>query len=105
MPDSSREIINLMTLYAAGAQLNTSRRMAATGAQTQTQIARHARWIHTSVLCRTDDHVCIIAALLNAVHVHNQDDALKIVYVGPIPDDRFGTINAWMERIFPNYAL
>lgn len=45
------------------------------------------------------------AALVNAVHVLNLSDAGTLLSLGPIPDDRFGTVSIWMQRFFSRYTL
>lgn len=105
MAEKTRELIRVMTLSGCKRQTDRPVTVHAPGNRTQAPIAQHHSWIHTSVFCRSNEHECMRAALVNAVNVFNRRDAETLLSLGPIPDDRFGTVNTWLEQKFCQYAL
>lgn len=104
-PPAVREKIKEVTLQTCRIRPDTPIKVHAAGSRTRAHLAEHQRWVHTSVFCRSDDSDCMRAALINAINIFSRADAEHLLSLGPIRDDRFSTVNTWMERHFPRYSL
>lgn len=96
MPPATIESINLITLVTWHEQLNTPIRVHSARARSRSPYWPISQIGYTTVCGQP---------FLNAFHFVNHGNAETLISLGPISDDQFGTLNTWMARFFPLYAL
>lgn len=102
---TTREFIDVKTFGTCRALPHVPIKVNAAGARTQTHVGQHDRWLHISVCSRSDDHDCMRADNVNAVHVLYRGDTKTLFSPGSIRDELFGTVRTWMQRCFSRYSL
>lgn len=65
----------------------------------------NSRMLDAPTFCRSEHSDCMRAAIANGINLYRRDEAERFLSLGPIPDERFGTVNNFLRSHGMRYNL
>lgn len=102
--DDTRQYIKQVTLAYCRQNTGLHVSVHAVGARSHRQISTALSVQEEPIFGRSEHRHCVCAAVSNGIQIH-KTDAEMLLTLGPVTEERFGTVNSWMRDPRLRYTL